>query len=92
MYDIDSDDKGIESISNQTPFIVRQIYPPPMNDEKIINSLITMNISFKIHCFVNSVILEEEHPSSYNIEEIFGSFIFDLHKREVSQKKFRKVK
>ena len=32
------------------------------------------------------MILEEEHPSSYNIEEIFGSFTFELHKREVIQK------
>ena len=35
---------------------------------------------------------EENHPSSYNIKEIFGSFTFNLHKREVSRKRVRKVK
>ena len=38
------------------------------------------------------MILEEENPSSYNIEDIFGSFTFDHHKREVSWEMFRKVK
>ena len=36
--------------------------------------------------------LEEEHPSCYNIEEIFGSFTFNLDRREVSWKMVRKVK
>ena len=35
---------------------------------------------------------EREGPPSYNIEEIFGSFKLDLHRREVSRKKFNKVK
>ena len=38
MYDLDSDDEGIEFVSSRTPFIVRQITPPPMNDEEINNS------------------------------------------------------
>ena len=38
------------------------------------------------------MILKDENPPSYNIEEIFGSFIFNLHRREVSWKIFRKVK
>ena len=91
MYDIDYDDEGA-FVSSHTPFIVRQITLPPMNDEEINNSPIIDKIPSERHCFVNSVILEEEHPSSYNIEEIFASFTFDLHRREVSQKKYRKLK
>ena len=34
----------------------------------------------------------EYHPSSYNIEESFGSFTFNLHRKEVSWKRVRKVK
>jgi hypothetical protein len=36
--------------------------------------------------------MEEEYPSSYNIGEIFGSFTFDLHRREANRKKFRMIK
>ena len=35
---------------------------------------------------------EEDHPSSYNIDEIFGALTFNLHRKEVSQKRVRKVK
>ena len=35
----------------------------------------------------HSVIHEEENPSSYNIEEIFEAFTFNLYKKEVSQKR-----
>ena len=38
------------------------------------------------------MVQEEDHPSSYNIKEIFGAFTFNLHKKEVSQKRVRKVK
>jgi hypothetical protein len=34
----------------------------------------------------------EGHPSSYNIEKIFGSFTFNLNRKEVSWKRVRKVK
>jgi hypothetical protein len=40
----------------------------------------------------NLVVQEEDHPSSYNIEEIFGAFNFNLHRKEVIQKSVRKVK
>ena len=35
---------------------------------------------------------KEDRLSSYNIGEIFGSFTFILHRREVSRKRVRKVK
>ena len=40
----------------------------------------------------NSMIQEEDHSSSYNIEQIFGAFTFNLCKREVSRKRVQKVK
>ena len=36
--------------------------------------------------YSNNVVVEG--PSSYNIEEMFGSFTFDLHQKEVRKKKF----
>jgi hypothetical protein len=38
------------------------------------------------------VIHEEDHPSIYNIEEIFGSFTFNLCRKKVSQKRDWKMK
>ena len=35
---------------------------------------------------------EEEDPLSYNIDEIFEAFTFNLDKREVSQKRIRNEK
>lgn len=35
---------------------------------------------------------KQEDLSSYNIEEVFGYFTFDLDQREFNQKKFGKVK
>ena len=40
----------------------------------------------------HSMIQEEDHPSSYNIEEIVGSFTFNLCRKEVSRKRVRRVK
>jgi hypothetical protein len=37
------------------------------------------------------VIQEDDHPSNYNIEEIFGAFTFNLHRKEVSWKRVMKV-
>ena len=38
------------------------------------------------------MVLEQEDPLRYNIEEVFGSFTYDVLQREVSWKKFGKVK
>ena len=38
------------------------------------------------------MVQEEDHPSSYNIKEIFGAFTFNLHRKEGSWKNVRKVK
>ena len=59
-----------------------------MHVEEVHSSPITKKFPFEIH----SVVQEEDHPSSYNIEEIFGAFTFNLHRKEVSQKTIRKGK
>ena len=59
-----------------------------MHEEEIYISPITKKVPFERHL----VGLEENNPLSYNIEEIFGSFIFNPHRREVSWKRVRKVK
>ena len=38
------------------------------------------------------MILEEDHTSNYNIEEIFDAFTFNLYKKEVSRKRIQSVK
>ena len=38
------------------------------------------------------MIQEEDHPSNYNIEEIFVAFTFNLCRKEVSRKGVQKVK
>ena len=58
MYNLDYDDEGTEFVSIRTPSVVRQITPPPMNEEEINNSPVTEKIPFERHCFANSVILE----------------------------------
>ena len=38
------------------------------------------------------MIYEEENPSSFNIEEIFDAFTFNLYKKEFSQKRIQNKK
>ena len=51
-----------------------------MHLEEVHSSPVTRKISSERHL----VVQEEEHPSSYNIEEIFNAFTFNLYKKEVS--------
>ena len=41
---------------------------------------------------MHSMVQEEDHPSSYNIEEIVDAFTFNLYKKEVSWKRIWSVK
>ena len=59
-----------------------------MHLEEVPSSPVTEKISSKR----NSVKQEEEHPSSYNIEEIFDAFTLNLCKKVVSHKRIRNVK
>ena len=56
--------------------------------EEVHSSPITEKVSSRR----KTIIQEEDHPSSYNIKEIFGSFTFNLHGKEFSKKRVRKVK
>ena len=59
-----------------------------MHLEEVHSSLVTEKVLSERH----SVIEEEDHPSSYNIEEIFGAFTFKLCRKEGSRKRVRNVK
>lgn len=92
LYNIDSDNEDIACASSRTPSLIREIIPPLEQGEEMDSSHATVKIPSDKHCSNNLVILKQEGPSSYNIEEVFSSFTFDLHRRESSRKKFRKVK
>ena len=59
-----------------------------MHLEEVHSSPITEKVSSERH----SMVQEEDHPSTYNIEEIFGAFTFSLHRKEDSLKSVQKVK
>ena len=62
--------------------------PLPMHMEEVHSSPIMEKVPSERH----SIIHEEDNPSSYNIEEIFGAFTFNLWKKEASLKRVRSVK
>ena len=88
MHNLDLDGEYSYVPSNQYPTIVLHDAPLPMHMEEVHSSPITEKIPSERHC----VIQEEDHLSSYNFEEIFGSFTFNLHMKEVSWERVRKVK
>ena len=81
MYSIDSDRERLEVPSRQSPTLIEVQIPEKHKEVHI--SPPTENNLFERH----SIIQEEEDPSSYNIEEIFEAFTFNLCKKEVSQKR-----
>ena len=88
MYNLDSDKEDSYVPSHRSPTLILQDAPLLMHLEEVHSSLVTENIPSERH----SVIQEEEHPSRYNIEEIFNSFMFNLYKKEVSGKRLRNEK
>jgi hypothetical protein len=88
MYNLDSDGEYSHVPSNQYPTVVIHDAPLPMHLEEVHSSSITKKVLYERHY----VIQEEDHPSSYNIEEIFGTFTFNLHRKEFNRKRVRKVK
>ena len=80
MYSIDFDREDSEVPSHRSPTLIEAQIPE--NQEEVYSSP-TME---KIPSKRNLVIHEEENPLSYNIEEIFEAFTFNLYKKEVSQK------
>ena len=80
MYSIDSDQEYSKVPSRRSPTLIEdQILE---NREEVHSSPTTEKIPFER----NSIIQEEENPSSYNIEEVIESFTFNVYKKEVSWK------
>ena len=69
--------------SHRSPTIIVHDSPLPIHLEEVYSSPLMEKITFERH----SNIQEEEHPSSYNMEEIFDSFTFNIYKKEVSWKR-----
>ena len=78
MYSLDSDGEDSNFPLNRSSTIVLHDAPLLMHMEEVHSSPITEKVPSERH----SVIQEEDHPSSYNIEEIFGSFTFTFTKRK----------
>ena len=88
MYSLDSDGEDLYVPSHRSPTIIILDSPLPMHTEELHSSPVREKVLSKRH----SVIQEKDHPSSYNIEEIFGAFTFNLCRKEFSQKRVSKVK
>ena len=87
MYILDSNEEGSQFLSSNTPTIVRHDTPLLMHEEEINSSPISKKVPSERH----STVPKEDHPSSYNFEEAFGVFTFNLHRMKVSRKRVRKV-
>ena len=86
MYSIDSDWESSEVPSRRSPTLI-EVQIPEIHKE-VHSSPPTEKNPFERH----SIIQEEEDPSSYNIEEIFEAFTFNLFKKEVSRKRVHSEK
>ena len=64
MYNLDSNKEDSKVPSHRYPTLILQDAPLPMHLEEIHSSTVTEKIPSERH----SMIQEEEHPSSYNIE------------------------
>ena len=81
MCSLDSDKEDSEVPSHWSPTLIEAPLPEHLEE---VHSSPTME---KILSERHSIIHEEENPSSYNIEEIFDAFIFNLYKKERSRKR-----
>ena len=84
MYSIESDRKGSEVSSRRSPTLVEVQIPD--KHEEVHSSLTTDKNSSERHSKVQE---EEEDPLSYNIDEIFEAFTFNLFKKEVRRKRVK---
>ena len=88
MSNCDSNHEDSDVPSHRSPTVIVNDAPLPMHLEEVNSSPITKKIPSERHL----VIQEDDHPSNYNIEEIFDAFTFNLYKKEVSHKRIRNVK
>ena len=87
FYNIESNEKHSEVSSRRTPIMIEnQVLEQP---EEIHSSSITDKNQSERHSQVQR---EEEDPLSYNIDEIFEAFTFNLCRKEVSRKRIRNEK
>ena len=87
MYNIESEKKGSKVSSHRSPTMLEVQIP---DKHKGVHSSTTTNKKpSERHSKVQE---EEEDPSSYNIDEIFEAFTFNLFKKEVSRKRIRNEK
>ena len=84
LYIIESNEKNSEVSSRRTPTMIENQVPE--QPKEVHSSLTTDKNQSKRH---SQVQWEEEDPLSYNIDEIFEAFTFNLCKKEVSQKRIR---
>ena len=75
-------------LSHRSPTLILQDAPLPIHLEEVHSLLVMEKIPSERHLMIQ----EEEHPSIYNIEEIFDAFTFNLYKKEFSRKRIRSVK
>ena len=87
MYNLDSYGENSDVPSHRSPTVIILDAPLPMHLEEVHSSPITEKVLFERHSMI-----QEDHPSSYNIEEIFGAFTFNLCRKEFSRKRVQKVK
>ena len=76
MYNIESDRKGSKVSSRRSPTLLE--VQVPNNHEEVHSSLTMDKNPIERHSKVQE---EEEDPSSYNIDEIFEPFAFNLFKK-----------
>ena len=74
MYNINLNKEDSDVPTHRSPTIILHNTPLPMHLEEVHSSPIMENIPSERH----SMIQEEDHPFSYNIEEIFDAFTFNI--------------
>ena len=86
MYNLHSEREDLEVPSHRSS----TLFEAPLLEhlKEVHSSPIMEKIPYERH----SMIHEEDNPSSYNIEEIFEAFTFNIYKKEVNQKRIRNEK
>ena len=87
LYNIESNEKDSE-VSSRRSLTLIETQVPEQTEEVHISLTMDKTQSAR-HSQAQQ---EEEDPSSYNIDEIFEAFTFNLYKKEVSWKRIRREK
>ena len=82
LYNIESNEKDLEISSRISPTLIETQVPEQPEE---VHSSPTMDKTQSVRH--SQAQKEEEDPSSYNIDEIFEAFTFNLYKKDVSQKR-----